>query len=198
MVTVKSVYEYPRGSGYRQIGGLYLISDGEVASCCHLPLPLPVCPVCSMGIKPSRGWTWINPLKLLPLPRICKSYDHCILSDSSDLIDRAGLLWIGESFYVTPREFCAEAIKQGTSRIIATIPKGFCISKTWVFLAHAKAIKNAEPGVFGFFCPTRIEYVVDSENDKREKWDRLIKQGVTLIDVKPAQKSLFAKEKRNN
>ena len=59
------VNESERGCGFRKKGGLYLVSEGLAAPCGKLPIPLTVCPVCGQGIKPSRGWTWINGKKLV-------------------------------------------------------------------------------------------------------------------------------------
>lgn len=53
--------EAKRGCGYRKVGGLYLVSSGAGLPCDRLPFPLTVCPTCSCGIKPSRGWTWVEP-----------------------------------------------------------------------------------------------------------------------------------------
>ncbi len=58
-------FEAARGCGYRKAGGKYLVSGGEMLPCGRLPLELTVCPCCSQGIKQSRGWTWIDPEKLL-------------------------------------------------------------------------------------------------------------------------------------
>ncbi len=52
--------ESKRGCGYRKQGGLYLMAGGPSAECGKLPLELTVCPCCGAGIKPARGWTWVN------------------------------------------------------------------------------------------------------------------------------------------
>jgi hypothetical protein len=57
---IKTVVEKKRGCGYREPGGLYLRTDGIGRVCGALPIELTVCPTCSQGIKPARGWTWIN------------------------------------------------------------------------------------------------------------------------------------------
>lgn len=53
-----------RGCGSRKVGGMYLCGEYIHVSCDRLPLPLTVCPVCGQGIKVSRAFTEINPLKL--------------------------------------------------------------------------------------------------------------------------------------
>lgn len=57
--------EAKRGCGYRKVGGLYLVAGKTGAACCKLPLPLTVCPCCGQGIKQTRGWTWVDPSKLM-------------------------------------------------------------------------------------------------------------------------------------
>ena len=52
--------EAKRGCGYRKVGGLYLVSDGLGIPCDRLPITLEVCPCCGAGIKPARGWTWVD------------------------------------------------------------------------------------------------------------------------------------------
>jgi len=56
--------EGPRGCGYRKTGGIYLVCDGPGHPCEILPMEMHVCSTCDQGIKPSRGWTWINPEEL--------------------------------------------------------------------------------------------------------------------------------------
>lgn len=53
-----------RGCGYRKIGGLYLCGEYISVPCDRLPYPLDICPTCGGGIKVSRGFTKINPLRL--------------------------------------------------------------------------------------------------------------------------------------
>jgi hypothetical protein len=57
--------EQKRGCGYRQVGGLYLVSGKLSAPCDRLPFELSVCPCCGAGVKFTRGFTWIEPFKLL-------------------------------------------------------------------------------------------------------------------------------------
>jgi hypothetical protein len=57
---VETRREQARGCGYRKEGGLYLVCDGEGKNCERMPIPLTSCPTCSQGIKPARGWSWIE------------------------------------------------------------------------------------------------------------------------------------------
>lgn len=57
-------------------------------------------------------------------------------------IKRAGLLWIGEKFYPTPADWIRESREQGISRRIHAVPNDFEVGKTWVCVAHIKAIKK--------------------------------------------------------
>lgn len=107
-----------------------------------MPVPLTVCPVCSAGIKQTRGWTWIDAAHILgagPCDGHDLDCDTCPLSPAVvQSIGRAGLLWIGEKFYATTAEFTTEAAKLGISRRIAAIPRGFKVRETWVLFAHPK------------------------------------------------------------
>jgi hypothetical protein len=122
---------------------------------------------------------------------------------------RAGLIWVGEKFYPKTSDFTAEAAKQGISRRIKSIPHGFEIGKTWVLFAHLRAIakkgfvtsqgnrledEKTAPGVFMFFRPTAVEYVVkgtESEDELKKIADRKI----TLVrDVLPEGQSTATPE----
>jgi hypothetical protein len=139
--------EPKRGCGYRKAGGLYLMAGRPAAPCGKLPLKLTVCPTCGQGIKPARGWTWVNGKKLFEGVQ-CKydhelapSYNECSTCRLFDPPDKMGLLWIGEKFYKSPEEFLAEGMAQGISRRITAIPHDFESGKTWVLFAHRKAIE---------------------------------------------------------
>jgi len=194
------VNEAKRGCGYRKPGGLYLVSGQPSAPCGKLPLELTVCPCCGQGVKPARGWTWVDPVPLF-LHVECRS-DHgvrvqhdecenCPLDDYNVYqLGDVGLLWIGEKFYKTPEEFLAEGMEQGISRRISAIPNDFEIGKTWVLFAHRKvqgAFTTGEgyhyfPGIFGCFKPERIEYIV-KDDDSEEKLERMEKRGITLVKL---------------
>jgi len=107
--------------------------------CGKLPIPLTVCPCCGHGIKPSLGWTWINARQLTE-GVTCKHKDCSSVCPLHTPPEKAGLLWIGESFYKTPEEWRAEANKLGISRKISAIPRDFKVGEDWVLVAHRKAI----------------------------------------------------------
>jgi hypothetical protein len=187
--------EAKRGCGFRKVGGLYLVAGKLSAPCCKLPFPLNICPCCGQGIKQTRGWTWVDPGKLMD--GACKrtefrdiaatlTYGHCPCSDPKALMgDRAGLLWIGRGFYPTPEDFMKEGAALGVSRRISTIPRGFEVGKTWILFAHLDTMaptqeeielaakEDRKPkrgaGVFQVFRPERIERIV-----KQSEYDRAI------------------------
>lgn len=158
--------EAKRGCGYRRVGGLYLVGDALAEPCHRLPLPLHVCPTCSAGIKPSRGWTWVGRALLCGGPdrsddgltctvkvqtrqvaRSLTGWPHCercvlcspVLADGS-----LGLLWCDEKFYPTPEDFAEEAARLGVSRRVKAVPHGFEAGKTWVLMAHRKGLAGRE------------------------------------------------------
>lgn len=164
--------EGPRGCGYRKEGGLYLVSGSLSASCGKLPAELCVCPACGQGIKPARGWTWIQPKELfgadscMIYPQAC---EDCPMGLSAP--ERAGLIWIGKTFYPTAESFLEEARTMGVSRRIKSVPRGFEVGVDWVFLAHREAVpvpgQGRRPGVIAVFRPTRIEKIVGVVSDSR-------------------------------
>jgi hypothetical protein len=110
-------------------------------------MKLEVCPCCGQGIKPARGFTWINGNKLFE-GVVCKLKKHedsvfidqypctCVLDNPPE---KMGLVWIGSGHYDTPEDFLMEAREQGVSRRIPAVPKEFEVGKTWVLFAHRKA-----------------------------------------------------------
>lgn len=152
--TIDTVEDQERGCGWRQKGGLYLMSAGLMSPCGRLPILIPEkCPTCSGGLKFVRtGWTWISPLKLWGRAechrrgraefhrRNVKPVSDCVACVAGLAIpERAGLLWIGGKHY-TPEAWTAEAVSQGVSRRITSIPKEFVIGETPVFVAHLKCV----------------------------------------------------------
>lgn len=187
MPNVITRIEPARGCGYRKGGGTYLIADGLGMECGKLPIPLTVCPTCHAGIHPARGWTWISP-KLFAKAK-CKG-GSCGACPMNEPKGKMGLLWIGEKFYQSPRDFTNEAAMIGVSRRIAQIPNDFEIGKTWVCVAHRKAIQTFDknnqpqftPGIFHAFKPSRIEYVVRGD-ETDEELEAKEKRGFTLVKV---------------
>lgn len=201
-MNIRTSVEGKRGCGYRKAGGLYLVSEGMGTYCGALPIELSVCPCCHHGIKPSRGWTWID-LSALAAVRGCQKEGGCGKCPIADAkIQQCGLLWIGEKFYATPTAFAREARNMGISRRIPAVPRGFVVGESWVALAHRKAIESEfkleekptyKAAIFHVFCPQAIEYIV-KKGDSKEKLEDMEKRGISLVKVirkeEPAQKEL--------
>jgi len=189
--------EPKRGCGYRKVGGLYVVGDpGSLLACDRLPFPLTVCPTCHAGIKPSRGWTWIFPYNLFEGNHTnCTCSPSCPICHPAKLGRKAGLLWIGKTFYEID-EFLAEAEILGVSRRIAAVPRGFRLGQTWVLVAHGQAVRigrekgtimevyKKTAGIFSAFKPTRIEKIItESESRNEEEMLKLANRGITPIVV---------------
>lgn len=145
--------EAKRGCGFRKVGGIYMVGGGIGIPCDRLPFELTVCSCCGQGIKQARGWTWVDVAKLFQGPHViektpngdpCECSSACPLCRHPETMGRAGLLWVGEKFYKTPGQFVKEGVELGFSRRIKAVPQGFKIGETWVLLAHAKAVLDAE------------------------------------------------------
>lgn len=186
-----------RGCGWRKVGGLYLVSSGEVDTCARLPIPLATCPCCGRGMKPARGWTWVDGDELLRASPECpdRGTKHCELCAIHNWIrhglGQCGLIWIGETHYPTIGHFNREADEMGVSRRIQHVPKKFVFGETIVLLAHKKAIigeiemgKEIEysPGIFRIFKPTAIERIVTGE-ESTDEIDAMVKRGLTPVMI---------------
>ncbi len=203
MIPVEVLHERARGCGFRKGGGLYLVAQGMARGCGKLPLVLDVCPTCSAGIKPTRGWTWVDSDALFR-ERACDNWitekpwecEPCPLEEGAG---RAGLLWIGESFYKTTSAFLAEVQFHGVSRRIPAVPNDFKLGETWVLVAHRKAVTSPgygqdetepaiihqyRPAIFHLFRPERIEYVVKGDEPEK-KLEAMVKRGITPVKVVP-------------
>lgn len=187
-------HDRKRGCGWRKPGGLYLVCEGEGKFCGKLPIPLERCPTCNGGIKPARGWTWVDAVALLRSVR-CRLWPDGCLDCPANIQDaiaaKAGLLWIGEAFYPTPQDWQREAREQGISRRIPALPLGFKLGETWVLLAHRRVIPVTvedgqaprwAPGIFQLFKPSRVEYVVKGVETNVELAD-LMERGITPVRV---------------
>lgn len=203
-------HEAVRGCGFRKKGALYLVSDSLGEPCGNLPIEVHVCPTCGTGIKPARGWTWIDIDKFVDRKNCGKKY--CPLCPfNGHWGDKIGLIWIGGKYYPTIDKFQNEVDTMGVSRRITHIPKDFVLGVTWVALGHRKTIAteckscdskgyigpdnivcdecNGEgtiykPGIFHGFKPMAIEYVVTG-NESEKEIENLEKRGITLVDVIP-------------
>lgn len=187
-----------RRCGVRKPGGLYLVSDGPAVYCGKLPVLLDVCPCCHSGIKPSRGWTWVDATLLLKAAP-CHA-PKCVGCPMEAGLGMAGLLWVGSCYYPSPQSWTVEAIAQGVSRRIAAVPNDFKLGTTWVLVAHRQAIVSftapapvkksrgkgqlwdaeGKPGIFHAFKPQRIEYVVRG-GDSPEMLAKLRERGITPV-----------------
>lgn len=200
-VEIQVRHDKRRGCGWRVPGGTYVVSTGVARACGLLPVPLEKCPTCSGGIKPSRGWTWIDFEALIAHAGIdCKSeQQHCLGCPfrTAAFGEQQGLLWVGGSFYKRPEDWTAEAIAQGVSRRISSVPLDFKVGETWVLVAHRQAILRHEAiildgetkqeaeytaAIFHAFKPTAIEFVVKGD-ETEEELERLVKRGITPIRV---------------
>jgi hypothetical protein len=187
MPKVHARIESARGCGYRKPGGMYLVGSSSSQPCCKLPFELTVCPCCGSGIKQSRGFTWIS----TDLFGSCMKGSSCIMGQPGKKI---GLMWVGAKYYPSYLIFTREASAQGISKRIAQIPRGLIVGKTWVALAHPRAIVEYDPkinpgvkytfkpGIFSVFIPTAIEYIITGK-ESQEKLDDLEARGITLVDL---------------
>ena len=219
--------ETKRGCGYRRVGNIYLVGENEKAPCDRLPIRLDICPVCGSGIKFSRGFTWINPVKLfgnhgpgcacsLGCPICYPDHEFIYTHEGPDgeLVDStvlAGLMWIGNLFY-SAEDFRNEAVLLGISKRIKSIPHGFKIGKTWIFLAHQKIdfpIKvltlscepnpsEPIPGIFMAFRPTAIERIV--KQSEFDVWTKILSKNNGYISddrAKELVESWMTKKKKD-
>jgi len=202
--------EGKRGCGYRKTGGIYLVAPREGFACGKLPLVCEICPTCGAGIKPARGWTWVNVEGLFG-DRVCShgGAAHMLCESRCPLahpetMGRAGLIWIGHGHYPTIADYTSESTLLGISRRLSGVPKEFKLGETWVLLAHRRAfvqcwsegvvrrreyigqtLKEGDrflPAIFTVFKPTAIEVVVTGEEDD-EEIEALVKRGITPVKI---------------
>ena len=204
---MRTLVEGARGCGFRKPGGLYLVALGLAEPCARLPHPIESCPTCGAGTKPARGWTWIIPAHLIGLVAHAPQRHslRCPLGvpgmDPGRDGVRAGLLWIGESFYPTARDFIEEAEAMGVSRRISKVPRGFVVGETFVFMGHrkgklARVLSLGEepqftPAIVTVFRPTAIEYVVTGD-ETEEELEALEKRGIEPVKVIPENEQAAA------
>lgn len=175
---------------------MYLIGGNSIAPCCKLPFLLSSCPCCGTVIKFSRGFNWINTdLFCFNRPAGIGCSSSCVASAPGMPI---GLMWVGESFYPTVRDFEREAAAIGISKRLNILPKGLQPGM-WVALAHNKAVVGFDdsnngnpaadlvtykPGVFMFFRLEKIQYVV-KPGDNDETLQKFSDKNIELITVSP-------------
>lgn len=202
--------ESKRSRTYRKVGGLYLVADALMEPCHRLPLPLPVCPTCKAGIKPSPGWTWVEHGILgdrcwgvqmertearLAVARETDAWlgqerhcEPCPICNPPVLGREAGLLWVGLSYYPTAREFLDGACQRFVSRRIPALPTGFVAGKTWVLLGHRKGIwpnldGKPESAIISAFRPKAVELILRESDATPERIRREYARGVTVVAV---------------
>jgi hypothetical protein len=158
MSNVRISIEHRRGCGFRKPGGIYLVSPGTGFGCGLLPIPLTICPCCGGGFRHNRGFTWINPAAIAERAgHACTRPEGCSICPLADAkVQKAGLIWIGASFYKTPAIFDAEAERLGISRRIQAVPQGFKIGESWIALAHIKGITTKCPDCTPTSCLVNV------------------------------------------
>ena len=209
--------EQRRSCGYRKVGATYLIGVGVIADCDRLPYPLKGCPVTGRecpfggGIKLSRAITRLeNPAAAFGDHKNCtEKRDYCSMCKPSS--ELAFIMVVGEKYYSTPGDFLDEARTMGISKRIKSLPRGFKIGSTVVYLVHKAAImkiddspKQAEmpvvngdgqgrlidapkkkysPGIFSAFIPKWVEKLVWESELTDELKEQLEKRGITPVPV---------------
>lgn len=121
-----------RRSGYRVVGGIYLVSDTYFKT--REILPLPTCRYCGQGPNLSRNITEIKWGEL----------------------QGSFLALVGKHFYPTIKSFLDEAEHLGVSKRVPFVAKHIILNKTKIYLAHPLAFKR-DWGIFAYFIPERIE-----------------------------------------
>lgn len=182
-------HDHKRGCGWRQPGGLYLVSATISLPCGRLPCPITICPTCGHGVKMSRGWQWFEPAPFFrdrPCTLDQGTCDPCPLAEPKSL-PQSGLLWVGATHYRSPRAFLAEAASLGVSKRIPHKPKNFGAGITRVYLAHptaciAPALMEPVPGIFATFVPQMLEYVVLG-NETEDRLEYMVNQGITPVRI---------------
>lgn len=159
------LHETVRACGYRRPGkngvGVYLTGPVLTRYCGRLPLPLHSCPVCGGGIHRSRGWTWIEPRTLWGVTGCDEPHCSTCLAGKGMPEGKHGLLWAGERYWPTPQHWLFEAQQLGASRRLASVPRGFELGRTVVYMAHAKTPRGH--GVFAVWKPLYVDLVVEDE-----------------------------------
>ena len=187
-MSIKTVVDKERGCGWRKPGGLYIRSEGLTSSCGKLPLDLERCPCCGAGVKPTRGWTWVDPRLLFKDSKCGAEPAKCLLCPlgTAHLPERAGLLWIGGAYYKTPQDWIEESARLGVCRRLSALPHDLVVGETLVLAAHRQHRRTPDgkwvPAVFHAFRPTSVEYVVKGD-ETPEKLASLERRGIQAVKV---------------
>jgi len=121
--------EQIRICGYRKVHGVYIVGSLGSATCDRLPMPIARCPVCSSGIKFSRGVQYLNFTKyagshfknVMNEDISCKDGVGCPICSPNVFKQPYSLLWVGQEY--TPRSFINEALKLGVSKRVPAKPR---------------------------------------------------------------------------
>jgi hypothetical protein len=148
--------ELIRRSGYRMVGGIYLVGPitGVPAE------PLPKCECCGQGPNLSRNLTEI------------KIGSH----------KGAYLGIVGKHFYPTTTSFIDEAKIQAVSKRIPFVPKNLELGKTKIYLAHERALP-AGWGIFAYFVPNQIHKLVWFKDWTPENITRSRENNIELVGI---------------
>jgi hypothetical protein len=199
---VVEIQKFKRGCGFRY-PGLYLFGMGVAVSCDRLPLKIPICPCCGETIRQLRSVRIINPNKMygkhlvyevtdemlenpLTVHKTCDCDIGCPVCHPPE---KAGLMWIGERYYPTPKSFIQEARIAGVSKRVPVVPKEIKIGD-WVFLAHPNGneldLDHPERIIYAFQVQ-QIQRVLTPVQAEDEKFVEKIKQRgyVPVIETGP-------------
>lgn len=143
--------EQIRRSGYRMVGGIYLVGNNFFEVDPHEAVP--ICEHCGQGVNLSRNITKIK------FGSKVGSY----------------LAIVGKHFYPTPASFMNEASILGMSKRIPFLAKDIQLDTTKVYLAHPTAYKRGW-GIFAYFIPSRVEKLIwQSDESKYPPYFTLVK-----------------------
>lgn len=174
-----------------------MIGEGIGRPCDRLPFELQNCPVCGSGIHFNRFYQIIDWLKYAGKHEPCRDRYTCSVCDPEQFSEnfKYAVMWVGEKYYST-KTFIKEAHTMGISKRIPAAPKEIEIGKTWILLAHKKAVrkmvpdpKGADlplkevmvPGVFYAFVPTAFEKIITKTQARNKKLvKKLQKQGIRI------------------
>ena len=183
--------EAKRGCGYRKVGGLYLVTFGAGRQCGKMPIRCEVCPTCNQGIKPARGWTWIDPAPLFG-ERECATRGDCgtcplgdrrlerARADRADL-DRGEVLPDAARLHEPrPRAWASAGASRRSRRASSSARPGSLFAHRKVQFGRMELA----PGLFYLAQPERIEKIVtESQARDAEEMAKLAKRGITPVVV---------------
>ena len=179
-----------RECGYRQVGGLYLVSEGMAMVCDRIPVPIVPCGVCGELPRFTRGVARIRPYALWGQHASCADMAREFVDPLCDPPDAGFLMWVGSDY--TAESFRLEAARLGVSKRISQVPEDLRLGVDWVFLAKQRIIpqltgeleerRRYGPGVFFVFRPARIEKIVTDLTDPGELAE-LRRQGIEPVIV---------------